>query len=104
MLVQQVVQQQVLQLLCVIAQELIGVQPAITAANWNYDTKPCPPGFSSTWTNPNATTTCKVKRQGGDAFFDVVVSMSGAPSGGNYAFNLPTGWTIDTARTNPKYF
>lgn len=55
---------------------------------------------TGTWTS-GATYTCKEKREGTDALYDIYVECSGAVTAANLSITLPTGRTIDTsAMTN----
>lgn len=70
------------------------VPPAVSASNWDFDWTNCP-SISGSWVS-NTTYLCKWKRQGGQAWFDILVSTSGAPTATGLSLNLPV--TIDTAK------
>lgn len=46
----------------------------------------------------NTTTTCKVRRDGGNAIFQFRNTYAGAPNAALLSFNLPSGYVIDTNR------
>lgn len=63
------------------------VQPAITADQWDFDWTTCP-SISGSWVT-NTTYTCKYMRKGGDAYFDIAIATSGAPTATNLLLTLP---------------
>ncbi|AHZ84637.1 hypothetical protein Bb109J_c1947 [Bdellovibrio bacteriovorus] len=71
-------------------------QPAVSLQNWNFDWRDCPSGFNDSWTN--TTVTCKWKRDGGQAYYQYHMSVTGTPAGTDMNLTLPTGHVIDVAR------
>jgi hypothetical protein len=56
-------------------------------------------GCSGSWST-NTTYSCKGRRVGDSFEAEVLVSTSGAPTAASLTVNLPTGYTIDTAKIN----
>lgn len=69
-------------------------EQVVRMSQTNFDWTTCPT-ITGGWST-NTTYSCIWKRQGSNAYFDILVSVSGAPTSANLTLNLPV--TIDTTK------